>query len=100
MILHLPADRKARLLQASWGGQDSQVFAVDIELTAQDRPGLLKDIGEILAQEKINVVRVNTLSQHDSARMEFTLEVKDIAQLTRFLARAGHIRGVHTARRK
>ena len=100
VILHLPADRKARLLQASWGGQDSQVFAVDIELTAQDRPGLLKDIGEILAQEKINVVRVNTLSQHDSARMEFTLEVKDIAQLTRFLARAGHIRGVHTARRK
>jgi GTP pyrophosphokinase len=100
VILHLPDDRKARLLQASWGGQDSQVFAVDIELSAQDRPGLLKDVGEILAQEKINVVRVNTLSQHDSARMEFTLEVKDIAQLTRFLARAGHIRGIHTARRK
>jgi GTP pyrophosphokinase len=100
VILHLPAEKKARLLQASWGGQDSQVFAVDIELSAQDRPGLLKDVGEILAQEKINVVRVNTLSQHDTARMEFTLEVKDIDQLTRFLARAGHIRGVHTARRK
>ncbi len=100
VILHLPDEKKARLLQASWGGQDSQVFAVDIELTAQDRPGLLKDVGEILAQEKINVVRVNTLSQHDSARMEFTLEVKDIDQLTRFLARAGHVRGMHTARRK
>ena len=100
VILHLPAEKKNRLLQAGWGGQDSQVFAVDIELTAQDRPGLLKDVGEILAQEKINVVRVNTLSQHDSARMEFTLEVKDLAQLTRFLARAGHIRGIHTARRK
>lgn len=100
VILHLPDDRKARLLHASWGEQDSQVFAVDIELSAQDRPGLLKDVGEILAQEKINVVRVNTLSQHDSARMEFTLEVKDIAQLTRFLARAGHIHGIHTARRK
>jgi GTP pyrophosphokinase len=100
VILHLPVEKKARLLQASWGGQDSQVFAVDIELSAQDRPGLLKDVGEILAQEKINVVRVNTLSQHDTARMEFTLEVKDIDQLTRFLARAGHIRGVHTARRK
>ncbi|MDP2787801.1 MAG: bifunctional (p)ppGpp synthetase/guanosine-3',5'-bis(diphosphate) 3'-pyrophosphohydrolase [Pseudomonadota bacterium] len=100
VIRHLPLDRAARLLQAGWGGQDSQVFAVDIELTAQDRPGLLKDVGEILAQEKINVVRVNTLSQQDTARMEFTLEVKDIAQLTRFLARAGHVRGMHTARRK
>jgi GTP pyrophosphokinase len=100
VILHLPDEKKARLLQASWGGQDSQVFAVDIELNAQDRPGLLKDVGEILAQEKINVVRVNTLSQNDHARMEFTLEVKDIDQLTRFLARAGHVRGMHTARRK
>jgi GTP pyrophosphokinase len=100
VIQHLPEDRKARLLQAGWGGQENQVFAVDIELNAHDRPGLLKDVGEILSQEKINVVRVNTLSQQDHARMEFTLEVKDINQLTRFLARAGHIQGVHTARRK
>lgn len=100
VIQHLPEERKARLLQAAWGGPDNQVFAVDIELTAHDRPGLLKDVGEILSQEKINVVRVNTLSQNDSARMEFTLEVRDITQLTRFLARAGHVRGVHTARRK
>jgi len=100
VVMNLPEDRKARLLQAGWGSQDSQVFAVDIELSAQDRPGLLKDVGEILAQEKINVVRVNTLSQHDNARMEFTLEVKDISQLSRFLTRAGHVRGVHMARRK
>lgn len=100
MVLHLPQDKKARLLAATWGGADSQVFAVDIELTAHDRSGLLKDVGELFAQEKINVVRVNTLSQDDMARMEFTLEVKDIAQLARFLARAGHLRGVHSARRK
>jgi GTP pyrophosphokinase len=100
VVLHLPTEKKARLLRAAWGGQDNQVFAVDIELQAQDRPGLLKDIGEILSQEKINVVRVNTLSQNDSARMEFTLEVKDINQLTRFLARAGHVQGMHSARRK
>jgi len=108
MLLHLPEDKKARLLAAAWGGSEggkecgkgSQVFAVDIELTAHDRSGLLKDVGELFAQEKINVVRVNTLSQDDMARMEFTLEVKDIAQLTRFLARASHVRGVHSARRK
>jgi GTP pyrophosphokinase len=100
MVLHLPEDKKARLLAAEWGGSDSQVFAVDVELTAHDRSGLLKDVGELFAQEKINVVRVNTLSQDDMARMEFTLEVKDIGQLTRFLARAGQVRGVHSARRR
>lgn len=100
MITHLPADKKARLLQADWGGKDDQVFAVDVELLAQDRQGLLKDVSEMLAQEKINVIRVSTLSQHDTARMEFTLEVKDLSQLTRFLARAEHVRGMHRARRK
>ena len=100
MIAHLPADKKARLLQADWGGKDDQVFAVDVELLAHDRQGLLKDVSEMLAQEKINVIRVSTLSQHDTARMEFTLEVKDLTQLTRFLARVEHVRGMHGARRK
>ncbi len=100
MVAHLPADKRARLLRAAWGGRDDQVFAVDVELLAQDRPGLLKDVSEILSQEKINVVRLNTLSQHDTARMEFTLEVRDLTQLTRFLTRAGHVRGMHEARRK
>ena len=100
MIVRLPEARRARLLRASWGGQDNQTFAVDIEISAQDRPGLLKDIGEILSQEKLNVVRVNTLSRHENALMAFTLEVRDIGQLSRFLARASHINGVHTARRK
>ncbi len=108
MLQHLPEDKRARLLAAEWGGQEgakegdkvSQVFAVDVELTAHDRSGLLKDVGELFSQEKINVVRVNTLSQDDMARMEFTLEVKDMPQLTRFLTRAAHLRGVHSARRK
>ncbi len=100
MVAHLPEDKRARLLRAEWGGRDDQVFAVDVELLAQDRPGLLKDVSEILSQEKINVVRLNTLSQHDAARMAFTLEVRDLTQLTRFLARVGHVRGMHEARRK
>lgn len=100
MVLHLPEDKQARLLAADWGDQDSEVFAVDVEVSARDRSGLLKDVGELFSQEKINVVRVNTLSQDDMARMEFTLEVRDIGQLTRFLARVGQVRGVHSARRK
>ncbi|HNF88557.1 MAG TPA: DUF5913 domain-containing protein, partial [Thiobacillaceae bacterium] len=100
MIVHLADDKKARLLRAEWGGGEDQLFAVDVELLAQDRQGLLKDVSEILAQEKINVIRVNTLSQQHTARMEFTLEVKDLNQLTRFLARVEHVRGMHEARRK
>ena len=100
MITRLPREKRVRLLHAAWGGGPDQVFAVDVELLAEDRHGLLKDVSEILAQEKINVIRVNTQSQHESALMEFTLEVRDLAQLTRFLTRVERVRGMHEARRK
>ena len=102
LIQHLPADKQGRLLHAEWADATAGdgYFAVDVEIVAHDRPGLLKDVGELSAQEKINVVRASTYSQDDIARMDFTLEVKDLAQLSRFLARAGHLRGVQSARRK
>jgi GTP pyrophosphokinase len=100
VILHLPEDRQGRLLEADWGVKSGGTFAVDMEVVARDRSGLLKDVTEILAQEKVNVVRMNTVSQQDSAFMEFTLEVADVGQLTRCLTRIGHIRGVESTRRK
>lgn len=100
VIRRLPPAQRGRLLQASWGGDEREVFAVDVEIVADDRPGLLKDVSEILAQEKINVIRVNTQSRDETARMEFTLEVRNVDQLARLLARAAHVRGVSQARRK
>jgi GTP pyrophosphokinase len=100
MILHLPEGRQARLLQAGWGDRGDGTFAVAMEVVARDRSGLLKDVTEIMAQEKVNVVRLNTHSQQETAFMEFTLEVADVTQLTRCLARIGQVRGVQTAHRK
>jgi GTP pyrophosphokinase len=100
VVKRLPEARRARLLSAGWGKADKQVFEVDVAVLAQDRAGLLKDITEIFAQEKLNVVRVNTLSHDGEARMEFTCEVRDIGQLSRFLGRVAHVRGVYQARRR
>ncbi len=100
VIQHLSEEKKARILHAEWGTVGREVFAVGVEISAYDRQGLLKDITEIFSQEKINVIQVNTLSQSEVARMEFTLEVKDVDQLSTFLSRAAHVRGVFQARRK
>jgi GTP pyrophosphokinase len=100
VVLTLPEERKGRLLHATWGSQAGELFPVDVELVAHDRQGLLKDITDILLQEKINVIRVNTESQEGEARMAFTVEVRDIGQLSRFLGRASHLRGVVRANRK
>jgi GTP pyrophosphokinase len=99
-VRKLPEDRRGRLLRAEWGNAAGQLFAVDVEFIARDRQGLLKDITEILSQEKLNTVRVNTTSRDGRAYMEFTLEIGDIGQLSRCLARIAQVRGMEQARRK
>jgi len=100
LIVTLPDAKRGRLLKAEWGSQTGQTFEVDVELTAGDRANLLKDVAEALAQDKLNVVKVNTETRDGEARMEFTVIVRDVGQLSRFLARATHIRGVTQVRRK
>jgi GTP pyrophosphokinase len=82
-----------RLIDSEWGkGQGS--YAVDMAVTATDRRGLLRDIGDALAREKINVTAVRTQSRDDLAFMRFSFEVGDLAQLKRAFAQVRDLKGV------
>ena len=84
-----------KVLPAAWAGrQEGQVFAVDVEIRAQDRSGLLRDVSEALARHKINVTAVQTQSHDLEASMRFTLEVKQVDDLPRVLAGLGEVKGV------
>ncbi|KPN72450.1 bifunctional (p)ppGpp synthetase/guanosine-3',5'-bis(diphosphate) 3'-pyrophosphohydrolase [Neisseria sp. 83E34] len=84
-----------KVLPASWAKiQDGQVFAVDIEVRAQDRSGLLRDVSETLARHKINVTAVQTHSRDLEASMRFTLEVKQVSELPRVLTSLSEVKGV------
>ncbi|MDD3529435.1 MAG: bifunctional (p)ppGpp synthetase/guanosine-3',5'-bis(diphosphate) 3'-pyrophosphohydrolase [Gallionellaceae bacterium] len=100
VIQTLADNKRDRLLRAEWGAAAGQTFEVDVEILASDRANLLKDVAEALTQDRLNVVKVNTESKDGLARMEFTVIVRDVTQLSRFLARATHIRGVTQVRRK
>ena len=98
-ILRMPENRRERVLSAQWGGKKDASFAVDIEVVAYDRQGLLRDISELLAREKINVTGVNTLSKHNQANMQFSIEIADLEQLSRLLALLHQVPNVVSARR-
>lgn len=84
-----------KVLPASWAGEMSgQVFAVDIEIRAQDRSGLLRDVSDALARHKINVTGVQTQSRDLEASMRFTLEVKQVNDLPRVLLSLSEVKGV------
>jgi GTP pyrophosphokinase len=94
------ATQAERLITAEWGSAREEVFPVDIVVEASDRPGLLRDLSEVFSKERINVTAVNTLSRRDLARMNFTLEVKSVAELKRALAQVCEVTGVLSATRR
>jgi len=83
-----------RLIDTQWGGKAGGAYPVDILVTASDRQGLLRDIGEALARERINVTAVRTQSRSDLAHMRFSFEVADVAHLRRAFAAVKEVSGV------
>jgi GTP pyrophosphokinase len=83
-----------RLIDARWGSKADGAYPVDIMVTASDRQGLLRDIGEALARESINVTAVRTHSRNDLARMRFSFEVSNVAHLRRAFATVKEVSGV------
>ncbi len=98
-FLNISQRTPERVIESQWGMQGSQVFPVDIEIEAHDRPGLLRDIGEILSREKVNVTATRSQSRLQVARMAFTVEVGSVALLQKTLAALREVSGVAVARR-
>jgi len=82
-----------RLIETAWGRGEGS-YTVDMTVTAADRRGLLRDVGDALAREKINVTAVRTQNRDELAFMRFTFEVADLAQLKRAFAAVRQLKGV------
>ena len=102
---HVAALHPERVIDADWAdaapasGGDTNVYAVDILVDAQDRQGLLRDISDVLARERVNVTAVRTQSKQGAAEMAFTVEVADIKRLNQALHHIQQVNGVVSARR-
>ena len=84
----------ARMLPAEWVLDAGAAFEVDIRLKAFDRQGLLRDISDVIAKDRLDVLRVNTESRGEFAHMQLTVRVKELQQLSRLLARLQHVQNV------
>ena len=92
-----------RVIEVAWHQGSSNdltnKYAVDILVLADDRQGLLRDVSEIFAKEKFNVVGVKTQSVKDLARMTFTVELVHGSGLNKLYPLLQQVRGVRLARR-
>ena len=97
---HLAKQSPEKVLPASWAVLDAnQVFAIDIEIRANDRNGLLRDVSDALARYKVNVTAVQMQTRNLEASMRVTLEMKKVDELPRVLAGVAEVKGVASVAR-
>ncbi len=91
-----------RVIEVEWGAAKAEgaVYPVDVAVEAADRQGLLRDISELFAKEKMNVIGVQTQSLRGTAWMTFTVEIADSGRLHKVLGLVAEVQGVRWARRR
>jgi GTP pyrophosphokinase len=89
---------RERLVKVSWG-ENVRTYPVPIRIRAYDRQGLMGDITTLLNSESVNIVDVQVRISKNLADLHIVIEVKDISQLSRMLARIENLPNVLEAQR-
>jgi GTP pyrophosphokinase len=101
-LARLSIKSPTRVLAVDWGNMASSQFPVDLEVQAFDRRGLVRDVSAALADEKISIQEMTTVTdkRDNVARMRIGISVAGLAQLSKLLSRIGQLPNVISARRR
>jgi GTP pyrophosphokinase len=96
----MSASRPDRLIAATWADA-VQPQAVTLNIVAIDRQGLVRDIGDLLASEKISIEMMHTTTDRtqSTATIDVRVGVDDAQHLTRLLQRIRRVGSVLSVRR-
>ncbi|MEH6581917.1 MAG: GTP diphosphokinase [Halioglobus sp.] len=101
-LMKLQQSSQDRIVEVEWGNNAPQdKFEVDVAIEAYDRQGLLRDITELFANARINVLTINTQTnqKRHTATMRLRVEVPNLAALSKLLERLNRLNNVVSAAR-
>ncbi len=89
-----------RLIDVEWETATQRTYPIAIVVEAYDRTGLLSDISQVVADDRINIVAANvSTSKEHRAIVQATLEVSSVAQLARVMAHLEQLKDVYSVGR-
>ena len=94
------ASEPERFINVNWGSVTEQTYPVPVIIVAYDREGLMRDVGAVIANESINMTNVYITTRNNVATFHLTMEMKNIEQLSRVLAKIEQLPNVMEARRR
>jgi len=100
-LARMRASRPERVLQVEWASDSAEGLVVQISVTAYDRRGLVRDVTDVLALERLSIEAMTTTTDRDAgtAHVLATVSVTDLEQLARLLRRLAGVPNVTHARR-
>ncbi len=95
-LLNLLEQSPERQIEVNWASELSGGFQTELDVFTSDRSGILRDITTVLANERVSLLGVNSLSNtyENTAKIKLSLEVRDLNSLSRTTARIKQIKGV------
>ncbi len=98
-LIRFSQAKRDRLLTAQWGARQDATYDAVIEIESHDRQGLLRDVSEVFAREKVDMTGARTLNRGLQAWMRLNVTVSDLQQMGRLLRLLTDVPGVIAARR-
>ncbi len=101
-FLSLNTRRPERVIEVDWGESDHASYPVELKLYAYDRQGLLRDISNVLADEEVSVLDLQTDldKKRMQAVMDLNVEVRSLPSLSRIISRLEQVANVISVRRR
>jgi GTP pyrophosphokinase len=90
-----------RLIEVEWEVVAQQTYPITVRIEGIDRPGLLNDITNVVAEAKVNIVAASVGTHPDGmATLTLTLKVTSLQQLSKVLTRVEGVRDVTAVTRE
>jgi GTP pyrophosphokinase len=90
----------ARMIEVEWESKVQQTYPISIRVEAYDRTGLLSDVSQVVAENKVNILAASVAVTPDrTATLRATLEVASVAQLSKVMSRLEQLKDVISVQR-
>ncbi len=85
----------SRLIDVEWEAAPAQTYPIAIRVEAYDRTGLLSDITQVMAENKVNILAANVgVNPDHTAVVAMTIQVASVAQLAKVMGRVEQLKDV------
>jgi GTP pyrophosphokinase len=100
-LLRMRATKPERVLHVEWAATNGPSPSVELSVNAYDRSGLVRDITDVLAFERLSIEAMTTTTDRGAgtAHVLVTVAIGDLEQLARVLKRLTAVSNVIHARR-